>query len=202
MRKRAARLVLRSVTACPPAALLACALLASLSASATSIPPDLAARADQLRREASPQVLAWIGEQARALAKGHGPVDVAALQAAARSRFARKQIASGNSATPLGAPYDKAVRNMGMAADGDIEAICFIVLMEATKDMDQDLKMIMDDVKATTHKKAELRAVVSSVQKTTPTPTPAPDRAAELLARARALVDKTQAARLSRVAPR
>jgi hypothetical protein len=200
MRKRAAALVLRRPTASLPATLLACALLGSLSASAATIPPDLAARADQLRREASPQVLAWVGEQARALAKGHGPVDVAVLQAAARSRFGTRQAVSGKSAaSPATA---QVYPNLGSMGDGDIMAMAFIVMMECAKSAEEDLKAIMEDVKAANKRKAELREAPSSPQKTTSTPTPGPDRTAQFVAKARKLAGKTQGAQLSRVAPR
>lgn len=39
----------------------------------------------------------------------------------------------------------------------DVEALCFIVLMQATKDMDEDLKQIMDSVKEINKEKENLR---------------------------------------------
>ena len=50
-------------------------------------------------------------------------------------------------------------------SDGDIEAIAFIVMMQATKDMDEDLKMIMAEVKSMTASKQTLRALISQVNK-------------------------------------
>ena len=47
--------------------------------------------------------------------------------------------------------------------NGDIEAMAFIVLMQATNDMDKDLHMIMDEVKAMTAAKQKLRELISKV---------------------------------------
>jgi hypothetical protein len=74
--------------------------------------------------------------------------------------------------------------------------MAFIVLMQTTNDMDKDLKMIMDEVKAMSKAKAELRETLFGVNKATPTPTPAPDRTAQFVAEARKLAGKTQGAQL------
>lgn len=195
MRKRAVGL----------AALLVCALPGAFAASAAAIPPDLAARADQLRADASPQVLAWVGDQARALAKGRGPVDVAALQVSVRSRFGTQQPAPDkSSAQGTMTRYP----NLGSMGDADIMAMAFIVLMEAAKSAQEDLKAIMARTKAINAAKAGQRKVMQASQPAaaasaaTPTPTPAPDRVAQLVAEARKLAGRTQGARLSRVVPR
>jgi putative addiction module CopG family antidote len=49
--------------------------------------------------------------------------------------------------------------------NSDIEAQIFIVLMQSTKDMDEDLKMIMTEVKAMTAAKQKLRELISKVNK-------------------------------------
>src|SRR5512141_1293383 len=49
------------------------------------------------------------------------------------------------------------------SANSDIAASAFIVLMQATQDMDQDLKMIMAEVKAMTSAKQKLRELISKV---------------------------------------
>lgn len=49
--------------------------------------------------------------------------------------------------------------------DGDIEAMAFVVLMQATQDMDKDLKMIMAEVKSMTAAKQKLRDLISKVNK-------------------------------------
>jgi putative addiction module CopG family antidote len=60
-------------------------------------------------------------------------------------------------------PYDRAISSMGVG--GDIESMAFIVLMQATKDMDNDLKMIMAEVKAMTSAKQKLRELITKVNK-------------------------------------
>jgi putative addiction module CopG family antidote len=47
----------------------------------------------------------------------------------------------------------------------DIEALVFLVLMQAVKDADQDLKMIMAEIKAMTAAKDNLRELISKVNK-------------------------------------
>jgi hypothetical protein len=47
--------------------------------------------------------------------------------------------------------------NLGNLGDGDIMAIAFIVMMEATKSAQEDLKSIMDGVRNINHNKAHLR---------------------------------------------
>lgn len=49
--------------------------------------------------------------------------------------------------------------------DADLEAVAFIVLMQATSDMDKDLKMVMAEVKSMTAAKAKLRELISAVNK-------------------------------------
>ena len=60
-------------------------------------------------------------------------------------------------------PYDRALSNMGVG--GDIGCMAFTVLMQATKDMDNDLKMIMVEVKAMTAAKQKLREIIAKVNK-------------------------------------
>lgn len=57
---------------------------------------------------------------------------------------------------------DAAIASMGVG-DGDIEALAFIVLMQATNDMGQDLKTIMAEVKAMTAAKQKLRDRLNKV---------------------------------------
>jgi Arc/MetJ-type ribon-helix-helix transcriptional regulator len=62
----------------------------------------------------------------------------------------------------LSSRYDQVISNMGVG-EGDIEAVAFIVLMQATNDMDKDLKAIMDEVKSMTAAKQKLREVIARV---------------------------------------
>ena len=81
------------------------------------------------------------------LEAAHASVD---LQAALEAYFAEREVAGYGG--PLGflgggvggiSPYDRPISNIGFG-DGDIEAVSFIVLMNATNDMDKDLKMILN----------------------------------------------------------
>lgn len=54
---------------------------------------------------------------------------------------------------------------LGATGAGDIEALAFIVLMEAMKSMDEDLKAIMAEVKAMTAAKRKLRELIGKVHR-------------------------------------
>ncbi len=185
-----------------PSVLLPAVLVAAFSVSAAEIPADLAARADALRAQASPQVLSWVKDQGRALASARGPVDVAALEQSVRARFVTRRVRTAGGA---GVTYP----NLGATGDGDIMALCFIVMMEAAKSAQEDLKAIMDGVKAINKDKEGWRAVSNTVnssaahaQTSTSTPTPVPDRSAQLLRAARSTADKIHSANLSHVVSR
>ncbi len=53
----------------------------------------------------------------------------------------------------------------GLPPGGDVEALAFIILMQATKDADEDLKMILAEVKAMTAAKQALRALILKVNR-------------------------------------
>ena len=58
------------------------------------------------------------------------------------------------------------IKNMGvLPPGGDIAEMCFTVLMEATNDIDKDLRMIMDEIKATTAAKQKLRDLISKIRR-------------------------------------
>lgn len=158
-------------------AFAALSLGVSLSALATTIPADLEARAAALRAHATPATLSWVHERGVALGKSGGPVDVGALRTAAQSNWAV----------------------LGNMQGADIEALCFLVLMEAAKSAQEDLKAVMAHVKAINNAKASQRQSLASPART---PTPAPDRVAELVAGARRLEPTTAGAHLSRVVRR
>jgi hypothetical protein len=52
-----------------------------------------------------------------------------------------------------------------LAAGEDIAELAFVVLMEATRDADQDLRDIMAEVRAVTNAKAQLRNVLARVER-------------------------------------
>ena len=153
-------------------------LVLAFSASATTIPADLEARAAALKSKATPATLSWVHEKGVALAKASGPVDVGAVKSSAQTNWAV----------------------LGNTQGADIEAICFLVLMEASKSAQEDLKAVMAGVKAINNAKAKQRDLLQPAQG--PMPTPAPDRVVELVTAARKVEPKTTGAHLSRVVRR
>jgi len=189
-------------------ALLTIALAGSLPVPADPIPPDLEARDAELRKQASPQLLAWAHEQGVALARARGPVDVGALELTIRSQFGSKSASKGKPGETSRISGPGAYTNLGSLGDGDIMAIAFIVMMEATKSAQEDLKAIMDGVKLINKQKDGLRKEQDTVNKlaagvaASPTLTPGSDRVAQLVAAARSVHGKTSAANLSLAAHR
>jgi putative addiction module CopG family antidote len=57
----------------------------------------------------------------------------------------------------------KAVSNM--SEDADIEANVFVILMQVAKEMDNDLKMIMAEIKSMTAAKQKLREIINKINK-------------------------------------
>ena len=156
-------------------------LALSFSVSATTIPTDLEARAAALRSQATPATLSWVHEQGVVLGKASGPVDVGAVQINAQKNWAV----------------------LGNMQGADIEALCFLVLMEASKSAQEDLKAVMAGVKAINNAKAQQRQNLGRVDTlVAASPTPAHDRVAELVTAARTVEPKTAGAHLSRVVRR
>lgn len=172
------------------------ALVLALPAAATTIPPDLQARADALSRTAPPAVLSWVHNEGLKVAKATGSVDVRSIEAAARSSFGVTQM------TMKSTSY----ANLGTLPDGDIMAICFIVLMEATKSAQEDLKSIMDGVKAINKEKEGLRSANSQVNQQAAalakTPTQPTDRVSQLVTAARGVESRLGRSDLAHVALR
>jgi hypothetical protein len=55
-------------------------------------------------------------------------------------------------------------QNLGSLGDADIMAVAFIVMMEATRSAQEDLKSIMDGVKSINHAKSEIRAELDELK--------------------------------------
>ncbi len=202
-RERAGRRVARGF--------LAFALTVSASALATTIPPDLEARANELRAQTSPQVLSWVHEQGVALAKASGPIDLAALQQKVRSELTSGPTrASRTTSTRVGTTGSVGATSwavLGSMNGADIEALCFLVLMEASKSAQEDLKAVMARVKAINNAKSQQRSAMQELERPAtsalkPTPTPAPDRVAQLVSAARSIEGKTIGAHLSTIVRR
>lgn len=185
--------------------LLAAVLASSVTASATTIPPDLEARANALGSAASPAVRAFAKEEGAALAKASGPVDVVALEQKVRTRFGVPPAGSQRGAADPSKPSFAVLGSLNAA---DVEAVCFLVLMLAAKSAQEDLKAIMAHVKANNDAKAQQRSIVSTTEKSAPvlaptaTPTPRPDRVSLLVSAARGVSGRLGSADLSRVVPR
>jgi hypothetical protein len=178
---------------------LSISMALSVSASAGPIPADLEARAAELRKQASPRILAWAHDQGVALAKTGGPIDLGALEQLARSQLVKRHARVENSAAAAGG---RTYPNLGNLGDADIMALCFIVMMEAAKSAQEDLKAIMGGVKAINNAKAAQRKELNTVSALATTPTPGPDRVSQLVNAARSVHGKTLGASLSTVVPR
>ena len=110
---------------------------------APELPLDQKARADRIWSIASPAAKSWATQHARAVAVGPGDPYALANAAASQSKWAV----------------------LGNLQGADIEALAFLVLMEASKSAQEDLKAIMDRVKAQNEAKAKLRAALEKVQR-------------------------------------
>jgi hypothetical protein len=108
-------------------------------------PPEMSHRYTVLSARLQPSAKSWV--QHRALLESQkNTLDVASLKADAKSHF------QGTNAN---------------LQDADIEAVAFIVLMEATKAAEDDLKTIMDGVKLINKQKEGLRSVMNDVNQQT-----------------------------------
>jgi hypothetical protein len=98
-------------------------------------------------------------------AVGNGTTPLASGPAAPASA-ASSTLSGGafSTVTSADSSDQQAIQNMGvMPAGGDISEMCFVVLMDATNDQDQDLELIMAQTKAQTAAKQALRDVIAKV---------------------------------------
>ena len=109
---------------------------------AAELPEGAEALHARLASRLAPSVRSWVGGEARTLARAGG--DAGALRAAAQARFAGQ---------------------LGAAGGADIEALAFLVLMQATRDAEADLKAIMAQVKAANAAKQKLRDLADKVRR-------------------------------------
>lgn len=115
------------------------------------IPDEIGSRYAHLRARLQPSVVEWVTAQARIEAQRPAP-DLTALEGVVRARFP-STAGSGNSSVAAGVP-----------AGEDIEALAFIVLMDATNDQNQDLQGIMSEVQAQTTAKQQIRGLEQELQ--------------------------------------
>jgi hypothetical protein len=151
------------------------------------LPPAASRRFDSLLPRLQPSVRTWVQDQAQRQ-RGLPAPDLEAVRQAARDRF--KPMNDPAATTRLRAtiavrPGPPAPMNpsvpQGMLSSADIEALAFIVLMQASKSAQEDLKAIMEGVKAINKQKEGLRQVTSEVKReratshTKDTPCASPD---------------------------
>lgn len=122
------------------------------------IQPEITRRFAALHPRLQPSARTWVEQQARVEAQKPAP-DVAGLERAIRSRFA---VNPGTTANPRAAANSRAIAN---PAGADIEAMAFVVMMQATQDMDKDLQEIMAEVKSTNSARQKLRELTDKVNK-------------------------------------
>jgi hypothetical protein len=149
--------------------------------------PEMTRRFAALHPRLQPSARTWVEQQARLEAQKPTP-DIAALESAIRTRFAantRSTTNPGSTANPRATVNPRATANPSTAnprttanpgstanlgagalpAGADIEAVAFLVMMQATQDMDKDLQAIMAEVKAMTNAKQKLRDLINLVNK-------------------------------------
>ncbi|HEX7553791.1 MAG TPA: hypothetical protein VF378_09560, partial [Geothrix sp.] len=134
------------------------------------LPPAAIRRLDALMPRLQPTVRTWIQDQAQRQ-RGLPAPDLEAIRQAARDRF--KPINDPATATRLRAtiavrPGPPAPLNPSappvVLGSADIEALVFVVLMQASKSAQEDLKAIMDGVKAINKQKEGLRQLTNEVK--------------------------------------
>lgn len=127
---------------------------------ARPIPPEMTQRFQTLHAALRPPANAWIEQQARLMAQQPSP-NMPALEAAIRNRFSESKPGRELSSNPTaGNPAA-----LGGIQGGDIEAVAFIVLMEASKDASDDLQKIMQDVQKRNQQKQALRQLLEDMKR-------------------------------------
>ena len=113
-------------------------------AGAAELPAGAEALHAKLAAGLPPSVRSWVEAEGRKAGRSvrAGTFDADAVRAAAHSRFAGQTV-----------------------ADMDIEVLAFIVLMQATQAMEEDLKAIMAEMKAANAAKQKLRDLIGKVNK-------------------------------------
>lgn len=90
-----------------------------------------------------------------------------------QKRLIEQKIKKGdfkNTAEVIGAALnlldekDRVFKELGSLANSDIEAMVFIVMMQAARDAEEDLKEIMDEMKARNAAKKKLRELLKKVK--------------------------------------
>jgi hypothetical protein len=122
------------------AAVMALLAAQATSAAETQIPEQAKAIHVRLIAALKPAVREWVSQEAKKVSKDPKTSE-AAIKADIQSRFAGQSLAGA-----------------------DVEALAFIVLMEASQDAQNDLKSIMDGVKSANERKAALRQAPNNLK--------------------------------------
>jgi hypothetical protein len=145
--------------------------------------PELTRRFASLHQHLPPSAQSWVEEQARMETRRSAP-DLSALESAIRTRFPSSgQI--GNSAKNVKPMTNTMSTSMSSAtstkmstttstsmsstvpAGQDVQAMAFIVLMQAANDAEQDLQDMANQVKAINNSKQQLRNLADAVTQQT-----------------------------------
>lgn len=119
--------------------------------------PEMTQRFTALHASLQPSAKSWVEQQARAEAQRPAP-DLADLQARIRSRFA-SSLSTAKPSTGLKSASAQ------ISAGADVEAMAFIVLMQAANNSEQDLQNMMKEVQAKTAAKQQLRNLVDRLKR-------------------------------------
>jgi hypothetical protein len=119
--------------------------------------PEMTRRFSDLHASLQPSARSWVEQQARAEAQRPTP-DLADLQTRIRSRFA-SSLSTAKSSTGQKSASGQ------IPAGADVEAMAFIVLMQAANTSEQDLQNMMKEVRVTTAAKQQLRNLVDRVKR-------------------------------------
>jgi len=141
------------------------AVAAPLPSALPTIPPPMAAKYVGLITHLRPSAASWASQEAQRIAGQ--PVNLQQLESAISAHFA------------------PSIGGTGIPPGMDIEALAFIVLMQATQDQDKDLQSIMDGVQEINKQKAALRSQMQALNqleannaKSSPGPSPSPSSGA------------------------
>jgi hypothetical protein len=117
------------------------------------LPQEAVNRYAKLNAVAQPSVKAWIESQARVELQ-RPSLDTASLNAAIQNRFGGAAAKGVHSSPATAVP-----------AGMDIDALAFMVLMQAANDQNQDLQEIMNEMQARTKAKQALRNLLNQLQR-------------------------------------
>jgi hypothetical protein len=123
------------------------------------IPPEMTQRFQTLHSSLQPSVKSWVEQQAQSMAQQSAP-NMTALEAAIRTRFSNPRPSRQANSPATGGN----VTVMGNLQGVDIEALEFLVLMQAAQDADKDLKNIMAEVQKHNQQKQALRQLLDATK--------------------------------------